>query len=1601
MKKLILICSLLFAYFTTKATDVIVLQGVEKNIPIGPHLSYLEDKSDSFSIQSFLDSSIKTKFQKHKNNVPRLGLSSSSFWFHFSVQNSGKSDQEYVLLIDDPSLYQVDLYVVENEKIIAEKFSGIALKSSQRDIKGNKIAFRLRLLAGKKLDIYFKVRSKNYISIPAHLLSNSTFYERMGWERSILGVYYGIILSINILCFLFLVSIRNSTYLYLIIYASLAGITTGSFDGFSPEFLHFMVTWTNGYQDIPLSIFSMLAGLVFIQKFLKMREYFKVLNRFSNAYLILMVLGLVAFLIFPKFGYPIATSLALGYVIIVMGISIVGLRQGIREAYFVLAAFNVVTLAIIVVILSLYQILPLSFFTLYSLHFAYIIQLSILFLGVFNYILNIRQEISNQILAKEQEKTHELEEKVLHRTKELSTHQARLKSLIENTTDVVWSVDMDYCFLTLNTAAKTFFEKEMGKVVQVGDCFFDIFTDDQGAQWKKHYAKAFTNDHYNFEGSRKRTDKDFIYCEFFINTIRENGEGVQGFSVFKRDITERRIKEMMILESESKLNAIINNNHDAIWLVAPDYQIIHFNTAFIRMCQSVFRKDPKNHQSFLDLLPNQENTLTWKQRLDKSFSGQQSTFMDVYKVGWDKSYYDIMTYPIFQNEQITGVTVIARNVTDKENAQIELRKSEERYNLAVSGSQEGIWDWDLENNQAYLSRRWKAMLGYKNDEIVDQYETFTQLLHPDDLPKVTRALQRYFDKESDKYELEVRLKHKDGSWRWIKTSGVALWDNQGRAYRMAGSHIDVTQRKEDELNLRNKEAGLRAILDHHDDGVFLLNENLELIDFNIVYEHHIRKYYNYKIKIGLPIHQLVEVMGVEPVWIDRFKQALKGEGQMHIHTFELPQKYFVFETKIYPIYERGQIRGISVFSKEITEAKKSEERLERAVRRSERQARLLKKKERLLYESELMLQTVISKLPQSIYWKDRNLVYLGCNIVFAQQVKMSDPTEIIGKSDQGIPWTVSQRRAFHSDDKLVMENNLSTLDEEQSTVDEFGDEQWFSISKIPLKDLDGEIFGVLGIIVDITERKKQSQILQKAKDTAEDAARSKAFFLSTMTHEIRNPLNAVIGITHLLKSENPKKSQIEYLNTLEFSAGQLMTLINDILDFNKIEAQKIVLEQITFSLHKFLQKIQNSFEPRVKEKGILLKIMRDDNLPEQVVGDQARLSQILNNLLSNAIKFTKKGSVCLRVSFLGATSEHTELRFEVTDTGIGIPKDKLEEIFDNFSQASTDTTRKYGGTGLGLSITKKLLELHKSEIVVESKLGAGSTFRFDLKLPKAQESDSTEAQDSTEPQKIKNTLDGLKILLAEDHPINQMVATKFLQNWGIIVDFADNGKLAIDKLSQCSSNNCYNIVLMDLQMPELNGYETAKQIRSSPIEHLQNIPIIALTASPIDEVKDDIFASGMNDYVSKPFNPNELYKKIARYSQKKIITKLPTETKKNMNENGVLNIDNIKALVGNDVEYRKELIELYIDFLENFPKEYKEILKLSDLNRLEYFSHKSKPSIEFLELKNIEKEINYVRLLLENQENNQEYFQSSIERVEKECVHLIGILMDFSNLESV
>ncbi len=395
--------------------------------------------------------------------------------------------------------------------------------------------------------------------------------------------------------------------------------------------------------------------------------------------------------------------------------------------------------------------------------------------------------------------------------------------------------------------------------------------------------------------------------------------------------------------------------------------------------------------------------------------------------------------------------------------------------------------------------------------------------------------------------------------------------------------------------------------------------------------------------------------------------------------------------------------------------------------------------------------------------------------------------------------------------------------------------------------------------------------LVKAKDLAESAAQAKEEFLSTMSHELRTPMNAVIGMTNILLDEEPRHDQVDNLKTLQFSANSLLTLINDILDFSKIEAGKINIEKIEVDMGRMLMQLHETFRVSSAKDDLEYKYEFNDlNLDKHVVCDPTRLTQIISNLLSNAVKFTEKGFVKLECNIHKIYADHVEIEFSVKDTGIGIEEERLEQIFESFTQASSSTTRLYGGTGLGLAITKRLVELQNGKIKVSSELGKGSTFSFVLNFQLGSKLENILPSNGTDVLPIaRKGLQGRKILLAEDNKINQLVATKILKKWEVEVTIANDGLEAIEYVM----NSDFDLVLMDINMPNMDGYEATRKIRKLSDEVKNAIPVIALTASAFSSVEEAVIQAGMNDHVGKPFKPEELFQRIVRALEKHEDTK--------------------------------------------------------------------------------------------------------------------------------
>ncbi len=390
---------------------------------------------------------------------------------------------------------------------------------------------------------------------------------------------------------------------------------------------------------------------------------------------------------------------------------------------------------------------------------------------------------------------------------------------------------------------------------------------------------------------------------------------------------------------------------------------------------------------------------------------------------------------------------------------------------------------------------------------------------------------------------------------------------------------------------------------------------------------------------------------------------------------------------------------------------------------------------------------------------------------------------------------------------------------------------------------------------------KKNEIIEAEKEKAQASERAKHQFLANMSHEIRTPMNAIKGMTDILIRRDPKDTQKEFLQGIKQSSDSLLVIINDILDISKIESGKVELEKVPFQVGEVLQGVHTIMQFKAEEKGLELKTLVSEDIP-RLIGDPTRLRQILINLVGNAIKFTEKGMVSIRTELLRQSDDQVELQFTVSDTGVGIGKDRLDKIFESFEQAYSDTTRKFGGTGLGLSISKKLVELHGGKIWVESVKSKGSQFHFTLPLAIDQRVEvktpqSAEAKDVPMDQALK----GVRILLVEDNTFNAIVAQEELEDAieEVAVDVAENGAIAVEKIKTGE----YDIILMDVQMPVMNGYEATEKIRALS-NGKSGIPIIAMTANVLKEEVERCYEAGMDDFIGKPFDVEQLLSKIQK-----------------------------------------------------------------------------------------------------------------------------------------
>ena len=584
-------------------------------------------------------------------------------------------------------------------------------------------------------------------------------------------------------------------------------------------------------------------------------------------------------------------------------------------------------------------------------------------------------------------------------------------------------------------------------------------------------------------------------------------------------------------------------------------------------------------------------------------------------------------------------------------------------------------------------------------------------------------------------------------------------------------------------------------------------------------------------------------------------------------------------------------------------------------------------------------------------------------------------------------------RAIHPDDqeKVVLKFIQAFKDGEDFEVEhkiQLGDGhiKHLIIEGRAEKDLQGNYTSLLGTTQDISGQKAFDQLALE-KEQAEQSAKLKQDFLAKTSHEIRTPLNPILLLTNILLNTQPTPQQKEHLNAIKTAGETLLAVVNDVLDLSKIEAGKINFHHNIFKLSEVFAALREMMELNAREKSLDLIFELDAELPTYIIGDNVRLTQILLNLIGNAIKFTHKGYIRVEARRKKRTANRIRIEFYVNDTGIGIPKDKLADIFESFNQVNTNLLPQYKGTGLGLTIVKQLVKLQGGDIFVASEEGQGSTFTFELDFDISEEQ-SAKSQQTEELSQEK--LAGLEVLLVEDNPLNQLVTKKIVTAWGANIDIANNGKECLKVLS----HKTYDVILMDLQMPEMDGYEATRVIRSQMTPPIQHIPIIALTANAFTGMDAECLKVGMNDYVSKPFEPGYLYNKIVKYAPSSSTHKNRTEPLQALNtelngsngmkkkENTLPEISmNIPASMGRppfvDLSYLRGIsmgdntivrkaIDRYLKDTPDLLTQMEDSLKDRNYDQLGKYAHKLKSSVGIMGMDNMKDTMERIVALCKN-----------------------------------
>jgi PAS domain S-box-containing protein len=979
---------------------------------------------------------------------------------------------------------------------------------------------------------------------------------------------------------------------------------------------------------------------------------------------------------------------------------------------------------------------------------------------------------------------------------------------------------------------KLFFSKGLNKIFDLEESLSSLDISDlirkiekgERRSLIKNIRKAFseqTGSFGEFILLTKENKEKYINYNIEVKAIGESGKPeIYGYCT---DITHKRDAEKY-LKLQSQILAQVD---DPIFVSDNHWNILYMNKAAMGEC-NVFH-DNRFQGTVFDLFDFlSEDIPSTKAAISKlTDSKVYKKELNLRPVKGQVQPYD-MSVQAFSNDDgdKLGYSFVIRNLSL-------LQKQEalaKRAKMVVESSPAVLFTVDPNTNFKilYISENIKQF-GYQAEHLISKGTSILSLIHPDDVEE----LMAFHLKESGlkgipAYSGEYRLRKKSGEYRWVEDKSRERLDKDGRVVLHDGLIQDITERKKSREEIIRSQDRYRVLASNIPlTSVFLIDKDLRyIVAQGSTMRNWGMKPTDFEGKTLSEVHKN-NLSEIEPA----VKTALLDKEDV--------KKILIFRKRVYemvikPILYEGEVEYALGILRDINEEFEAKENLRKS---EEKYRRLVEESTEIIFSMDL----------------DLTLTYVSPNV---KQFLGYEPAEVLQKK---------LTEFLHESDLLEFEKNASEKINflENNQLLEFklkrkdGEYRIFSSNGKLISADDGVYYN--GIARDITVLKEAQKELYHAKEKAEQASQVKSQFLSVMSHEIRTPMNAVIGMSHLLIEDNPRPDQLENLKTLQFSAENLLGLINDILDFTKIDSGKVELEHVDFEIRNVINRIIHSYTYQAREKSLDIILEIEDNIPNRLFGDPVRLGQVVNNLVSNAVKFTQTGFIKIALNRIDENSEEIAVRFVFEDSGIGIPEEKLESIFEAFTQASAETTRKFGGTGLGLAIVKRLLKLFGSEISVTRREGGGTLFSFDIRFEKIKVFTDIYFKQIVSSDK---NLQMAKILVAEDNLVNQIMINKFLTKWGVMeIVMANDGREAIKEFEL----HDFNLILLDLQMPELDGFAVAQYIRNHRDHSKRNIPIIALTASSLIDVKVQLEEVGMNDFIPKPFNPDNLYSKIIRF----------------------------------------------------------------------------------------------------------------------------------------